>query len=96
MFNFTVTPDDGEAFHGKAGMRDVLQWEKTNRSKRVLSDLQNGFALADGYHIAWLACRRQGLVDASMTQDQFERTCEVSFDSEEEQDPTQPEASTGA
>lgn len=87
MFTFTVRPDGRDEFEVKAGTRDVVFWEKTTKGAS-LSTLQEGLRLTDLYKIAWIAAKRQSLFAGSL--DEFETTCELEFEEEEQPDPTRP------
>ena len=88
MITLKVIPDGGDEYPLKASARDVLVWEKANRGKSFTQLIENP-TLHDLYKIAHVASRRLGLFDGSL--DDFEKTCEVKFDREEqdaEPDPT--------
>lgn len=87
MFDFRVTPDDGEPFNVEAQARDVLVWERKSNGKRVFSDLLDRTSLTDMYSLAHVAARRLGLFDGDLAT--FERTCDVSGQPKPEPDPTQ-------
>lgn len=94
MFDFRVTPDEGDPFDVEAAPRDVLVWERTNKNKRVFSDLLERTSLADMYHLAHVAARRQGLFEGDLRA--FEASCDVSGAPKEEPDPTGSGQSPGA
>lgn len=87
MFTFTVTPDGGEKFEVTAGTRDVLRWEKTTKGAS-LAQLKEGVTLGALYRIAHIAAVRQQLFTGSLAE--FEESCELEFEEEDEPDPTKP------
>ena len=87
MFDFTVTPDDGDPFEVTAGSRDTLVWERTTRGAS-LAQLSEGLKIADMYRIAHIASRRLGLFSGDLKS--FEETCEIESRDTPEVDPTQP------
>lgn len=84
MFDLRIAPDDGEPFDVKAGMRDVVMWEKTHRG-RSLSQLGDG-GLSAGmvYELAFSACQRQQLIPREMTEKQFTDTHEIDVETPEQ------------
>jgi hypothetical protein len=87
MFTFTITPDGGDKFEVTAGTRDVLKWERTTKGAS-LGQLKEGVKLGDLYKIAHIAAVRQQQFTGSLAD--FEDTCELEFEEEDEPDPTQP------
>lgn len=88
MITLKVIPDDGDEYSLKANARDVLVWEKANRG-RSFTQLINDPFLHDLYKIAHISSRRQQLFTGTL--EEFEKTCEVRFDREEQEpepDPT--------
>lgn len=90
LITYTVTPDDGDPFKVGARARDVLVWEKAGRD-RAAADLSGGRSkLADHYALAYVAGKRQGLIEVGPKE--FEAGYDVVIaddDSEsEEPDPT--------
>lgn len=90
MIDFTIKPDGGEPYEVKAGTRDVLLWEKTSKG-RSFAHLMNDLRMQDMYKLAHIAAKRQGMFTGPL--DDFESTCELSFEEAEEVNPTQREAS---
>lgn len=89
MQRFKVSPDGGEPYELVTGSRDVLVWEKTNRTGRTAVSLTEGASLMDQYAIAYLGAKRQGLFTG--TREEFDSTCELeALGEEEEPDPTPP------
>jgi len=91
MFEFKVTPDDGDPFEVSADSRDVLVWERTNHGKRVMATLLDNMSITDMYQVAHIAARRQGLYPDDLKT--FEQTCVLGFDASEPPDPTPPDQS---
>lgn len=87
MFTFTVKPDGGAQFEVTAGTRDVLRWEKTTRGAS-LAQLKDGVSFGALYKIAHIAAVRQQLFTGPLAD--FEDTCELEFEEEDEPDPTRP------
>jgi hypothetical protein len=87
LFDFKITPDDGESFEVKATTRDVLKWERTTKGAKF-SDIADGMKITDMYKIAWLASGRQNLFNGTLAD--FEDSVDLEFEEEEEPDPTQP------
>lgn len=85
MFQFRVTPDNGEPFDVTAGMRDVRWWEKTHRG-RSMGMLQSAAGVSAGvlFEIAYSAARRQGFVPDTMTGDAFADAFEIDVETTEE------------
>jgi hypothetical protein len=86
MISFKVTPENGEPYRVTATARDVLTWEKTSKGKSFTA-LMSDPHLADLYRIAHLASWRQQLFTGSLPD--FESTCEIDMEDDEEPDPTQ-------
>lgn len=93
MFEFKITPEHGDSFEVTATSRDVLVWEKTTKG-RTMKSLRDDLAINDLYKIAHLASKRQQLFTGTLQE--FEETCDLDFEEEEEPDPTQSGASTEA
>ncbi|MEV0726005.1 hypothetical protein AB0I37_24905 [Micromonospora purpureochromogenes] len=87
MFTFMIKPDGGDAFEVTAGTRDVLKWERTTKGAS-LGQLKEGITLGALYKIAHLAATRQQLFTGPLAD--FEDTCELEFEEDEEPDPTRP------
>lgn len=87
MFTFTVKPDGGDPFEVTAGTRDVLKWERTTKGAS-LGQLKEGVTLGALYRIAHIAAVRQRLFAGTLVE--FEETCELEFDEDDEPDPTRP------
>ncbi|MFC6156148.1 hypothetical protein [Kribbella jiaozuonensis] len=91
MFTFKVVPDNGDEFVIKAGTRDVLVWEKTNKGKSYAQLLRDP-NLTDYYKLSHIAAKRQGLFTGSLKDWEDQHELDLSFDDEaadEEPDPTQ-------
>src|SRR6266545_395476 len=93
MFNFTVVPDDGDAYELVADSRDIYRWEKSNRGKTV-GQLLDDMNMTDLYDLAWRAARRLGHFDGTLAE--FVDSCAIKnhYD-EEDVDPTRPGHSPG-
>jgi hypothetical protein len=92
MITLKVTPDGAEAYSVTATSRDVLTWEKTTKGNKSFLNLITEPNLIDLYRVAHLASWRQGLFAGNFQE--FEATCEVTAEMEEEEsddapDPTQ-------
>lgn len=87
MFEFTVTPDGGESFELVAGMRDLRMWERTHKG-RVFGQIANaeGMSATALYEIAYSACRRQQLIPADVTEEQFADRYELDLIDDDEDD----------
>lgn len=87
MFDFKVTPDDGDAYTFTAGSRDCLAWERA--TKRSITELLDNRRITDLYRLAHIAARRLGLFTEDLPA--FETGVEVELtDLSEDPDPTQP------
>jgi hypothetical protein len=89
MFEFKVTPDEGEAFDVSADSRDVLAWEKRGQG-RALHVISSAMRLVHMYEIAHMASRRQGLT--SLNEADFQTSCVIEIQEPREPDPTNPAA----
>lgn len=88
MFSFRVKPDSGEAYNLTVTSRDVVMWEKTDRSNRI-SRLENDPTITDLYSVTHIAARRQGMFHGSLAE--WETSVDLDPITEENaQDPTQP------
>ena len=94
MFTFKLTPDSGPELEVEATSRDVYRWEKIPGQKRSLNDVTQP-RMSDLYGIARVAAIRLGVVEQSMTLDQFVDLYDLDYEEEEEPDPTPPGASPG-
>jgi hypothetical protein len=94
MFKFTIKPDGGTSFDIEAGMRDLRMWEKTHKG-RVFGQIANaeGMSATALYEIAYAACRRQQLIPADVTENQFADGYDLDLieDEDEDEDGTGPE-----
>lgn len=87
MFDFKLTPDDGEQFDVTAGSRDVLVWEKSTKGASFGS-IAEGLRITDLYKIAWIASKRLGHFGGTLAE--FEAGVELEFEEQPEPDPTRP------
>lgn len=85
MIGFKLTPDDGETFEVTAKSRDVYLWEKTSKGKSF-KQLMDSMSMVDLYAIAHLAAKRTGQFDGTL--DEFSKTVDLDFETEDEPDPT--------
>lgn len=92
MIEFSVNPENGDAYEVTATSRDVLLWEKTTKGRSVKT-LMDDVSLVDMYKIAYLASQRQGLFHGTIKE--FEDSVDLDFEETDQPDPTQPGASTG-
>lgn len=85
MFELTVTPDGGDPIEVSAGLRDIRIWEKTH-AKRSLGMLQDGANISATilFEVAYAACRRQGIIAATLTEDDFVEAFEIDVETPEE------------
>lgn len=83
MFDFKVTPDDGDEFTVTADSRDVLAFERASKS-RTLGNLVEDRSYVDLYRLAHIASKRQG--NFTGTLDEFEKTCVLDTVDDEDQD----------
>lgn len=86
MYTIQVEPDSGEKYVVKIGTRDVLAWEKTGRN-RTVTQLDKP-SMGDLYALTHLGAKRMGLFAGSIQE--FETSCEISIQVEEEPVPTRP------
>lgn len=91
MFTFTIRlADDGDTAERQtvvADSRDVLKWEKGKPGRSVTKILAEP-NIADSYVLAYLAAKRQGIVDCSAHE--FEQQYLLVFGQEPAPDPTKP------
>lgn len=88
MFTFRVMPDVGEAYDLLVTSRDVVMWEKIDRSHRI-SRLENDPTISDLYSVTHIAARRKNMFHGSLAE--WENTVDlVPITEEGAQDPTQP------
>lgn len=96
MFTFSVKPvpeteggPGGDAFTVTADSRDVLKWEKADRTgQRSISKMLGNPTLIDSYALAYLAAKRLGKIEC--TAHAFEDGYLLQLGVEPEPDPTQP------
>lgn len=91
MINFTIDPEDGDRFEVTADSRDIYTWEKRHKKGKTFQQLMNDLAMVDLYDIAYVAAKRERLVDGTL--DQFVKQCVLDFQVDEAPDPTQSAAS---
>jgi hypothetical protein len=60
MFTFMVTPDGGEPYQLEVTSRDIVFWEKIDRTHTV-TRLDNDPRMTDIYSVTHVAAKRQGL-----------------------------------
>jgi hypothetical protein len=91
MFQFTIRlaedGDKAERIRIIADSRDVLKWEKAKPGRSVTKILAEP-NIVDSYILAYLAARRQNLVDCSPNE--FESRYLLVFGQEPAPDPTPP------
>ena len=99
MFTFRVKPvptedggPGGDDFTVVADSRDVVKWERAGRpeEQRSVSRFLAEVTLAAAYPMAYIAAKRQGLIDC--TAKAFEDGYLIVLGSEPAPDPTRPEA----
>ncbi|TKG58050.1 hypothetical protein [Prauserella endophytica] len=86
MIDFKIRPDGGEPFEVTATTRDILNWEKVTKGaslKQLMEDLHAG----DLYKVAHFASKRTQQFTGTLQE--FEQSCDLEFEIEEEKDPTQ-------
>jgi hypothetical protein len=93
VIDFTIKPDGGDPYEITADSRDVLGWEKQSRGKKTFVGLMDTLNMIDMYQVAYIAAKRLGKFPGELAE--FERTCVLEFDTEEEPDPTQRDRSSG-
>ena len=93
--SYMAVPDEGPGFQVDIATRDVLTWEKSNGQNRTMRHMATEYRIQDGYHLVWIAARRQGLIGKDVSLQQFEEAYDIE-DVPEDKDPTQPEASSGS
>jgi len=91
VITFQVRPDDGEPYELVADSRDVLGWEKQSKGRKTFMALMETLNLVDLYQVAHIAAKRLGKFAGELAE--FERTCALEFNTEEEPDPTQRDRS---
>ena len=91
MFDFKVTPDNGEPFEVTATGRDVMAWERKGKDRSV-ARLTKDMRMTDLFALAHTAAVRQGLYTGDLRD--FEESVEVDVadNDEEAEDPTRPGA----
>jgi hypothetical protein len=86
MFKMTIQPDqDGvEPFEIDAKLRDLVWWEKAfkGRSLGMLSN-EGKVSATIMFEIGYSACRRQGVLDATVTLEQFINTHDIELEDDE-------------
>lgn len=90
MFQFTFHRADDEAAERVtviADSRDVLKWERAGRDRSV-TELLAKPNMDHCYPLAWIAAKRQGLLDCTLQA--FEAEYLLVFGREPAPDPTQP------
>lgn len=85
MIEFKIKPDGGEPFAVTATTRDILNWEKVTKGAS-LKQLMDNLHTADLYKVAHFAARRTQQFTGTLQE--FEQSCDLDFEIEEEQDPT--------
>lgn len=85
MIDFKVKPDGADEYEVTATSRDLYLWEKTNKGK-TLKSLMESLAVVDLYAVAHIASRRAGQFDGNLAD--FSSTTDLTFEMEEEPDPT--------
>lgn len=80
MFDLIVTPDGGEPIELEAGMRDVRMWEKTHRGRALAAHLGDGMKAEYLFELAYAACRRQQLIPADLTEQDFTERYEIELE----------------
>lgn len=89
MFTFTITPDAGETYEIRATSRDLYTWEHGGRN-RNLQTLQAELSMTSLYQLAFIAGRRLGLIEATVTLPDWVQSHDLDFEQDDEPDPTQP------
>jgi hypothetical protein len=90
MFDFKITPDEGDTFELTAGMRDIVMWERTHKGRAFAQLGDGGMSATMLYEIAYSACRRQGLVPREISEQQFIASYEIELG--EDEPAAEPEA----
>lgn len=94
LFRFHLKPSEGDAWEVIADSRDVYAWERSNKGASF-AKLKDDLHMGDLYSIAWVASRRQKLVDQSITLTDFVDEHQLEFETnptppgDAEPDPTQ-------
>ena len=91
MFDFIVTPDNGEPFNVTATGRDVMAWERKGKD-RSLHRLTRDMRMTDLYSLAHTAAQRQGLFSGDLRDFEESVELDVADEDEEAEDPTRPGA----
>jgi hypothetical protein len=99
MFEFTVTPDGGEAYDIVATSRDVLMWERTTKGASF-AQLESNLRLVDLYAIAYRAALRLGHFDGHLSDFETSVDLDLLAGSDDEEgdegvDPTLPAPTAG-
>lgn len=90
MFSFRVTPDSGEAYDLEVTSRDIVFWEKIDRTHTV-TRLENDPRMTDIYSVTHVAARRQGLFSGMLAEWETSVDLDTIPDPEDKaSDPTQP------
>lgn len=89
MFSLEISPEGAEPFVLHIDSRDIARWEMGGKG-RALANLERG-RLVDLYSIAYVTASRRGLWSGS--EEEFLDACLLDQSgSDDEADPTQPEA----
>lgn len=90
----------GEPFEVRIDSRDIFRWERTGKNNTYLSLVSGGFGMTQAYELAFLAARREKLLDPKMALDEFVEAYMVDMDhfekEEEEEDEEEPDPTTPA
>jgi hypothetical protein len=92
MFDFTISPDEGDPYQVTATTRDIAKWEKTTKGAS-LRQLETEYRATDLYAIAYHAAIRTGMFAGTLKEFQDGADLRMLDDGEDEdEDPTQPAA----
>ena len=94
MFSFRVIPDSGEAYNLEVTSRDIVFWEKIDRTHTV-TRLENDPRMTDIYSVTHVAARRQGLFSGMLAEWETSVDLDPIIDNAPAPDPTQPGLSPG-
>jgi len=85
MFNFRLTPDDGETIDVVASMRDVRMWEKTHKG-RSLGQLSDGAGISATilYELGFTAAKRGQSIPSGLTEDDFADRYDLEVETDEQ------------
>jgi hypothetical protein len=93
MFTFRIFPDNGEPYDLKVTSRDVVMWEKMDRT-HTISRLESAPSVADLYSVTHVAAKRRGMFAGVLAE--WENAVDLEgIPDPHASDPTQPGHSPG-